>query len=67
METVLAGLQWDICLVYLDDIIIMGKTFDEMMVNLGRVFDRLWSAGLRLKAKKCHLFQRTVKFLGHVI
>lgn len=67
METVLAGLQWDICLVYLDDIIIMGKTFDEMMVNLGRVFDRLLSAGLRLKAKKCHLFQRSVKFLGHVI
>lgn len=67
METVLAALQWDICLVYLDDIIILGKTFDEMMVNLGRVFDRLLSAGLRLKAKKCHLFQRSVKFLGHVI
>nr|XP_034338992.1 uncharacterized protein LOC117693065 [Crassostrea gigas] len=65
MEMVLADLQWDICLVHLDDIIIMGKTFDEMIVNLGRVFDRLLSAGLRLKAKKCHLFQRAVKFLGH--
>lgn len=45
----------------------MGKTFDEMVVNLGRVFDRLLYDGLRLKAKKCHLFQRSVKFLGHII
>jgi hypothetical protein len=30
METVLAGLQWDICLIYLDDVIIYGKNFDEM-------------------------------------
>jgi hypothetical protein len=31
METVLAGLQWDICLIYLDDVIIYGKNFDEMI------------------------------------
>lgn len=67
METVLAGLQWDIYLVYRDYIIIVGKTFGEMMVNLRRVFDRLLSAGLRQKVKKCHLFQIFVKFLGHVI
>lgn len=67
METVLAGLQWGIYLVYRDYIIIVGKTFDEMMVNLRRVFDRLLSAGLRQKAKKCYLFQRFVKLLGHVI
>lgn len=58
MKTVLAGLQCDICLVLLDDIIIMGKTFDEMILKLGRrVFDRLLSSGLRLKAKKWHMFK----------
>ena len=31
------------------------------------VFDRLQSAGLKLKPKKCALFQRSVKFLGHVV
>jgi hypothetical protein len=45
METVLAGLQWDICLIYLDDVIIYGKNFDEMIRNLSLVFDRLSSAG----------------------
>jgi hypothetical protein len=62
MEIVLAGLNWDICLVYLDDIIIMGKSFEDMLNNLTKVFDRFQHAGLRLKAKKCHLFQRSVTF-----
>ena len=30
MEVVLAGLQWDICLIYLDDIITLGKSFDVL-------------------------------------
>ena len=34
METVLAGLQWDLCLVYLDDIIVIGKSFEDMLSNL---------------------------------
>ena len=67
METVLAGLQWDICLVYLDDVIVAGKTFSDMLVNLDRVFERLGSAGLKLKAKKCSLCAKEVLFLGHVI
>jgi hypothetical protein len=67
MEAVLAGLQWEICLIYLDDIIIAGRTFEDMMVNLEKVFDRLAQAGLKLKAKKCHLFAKQVNFLGHVI
>ena len=29
METVLAVLQWEICLVYLDDVIIFSDTFEE--------------------------------------
>jgi hypothetical protein len=30
METVLAGLQWDICLIYLDDVIVLGRSFEDM-------------------------------------
>lgn len=67
METVLAGLQWDKCLVYLDDIIVIGKSFDDMLCNLERVFDRLLRAGLKLKARKCNLFATKVSYLGHII
>ena len=67
METVLSGLQWDICLIYHDDIIVIAKSFDEMLQNLETVFNRLSSAGLKLKAKKCHIFAEQVEFLGHII
>ena len=67
METVLCGLQWDICLIYLDDVIVFGKTFDEMTDSLQKVFDRLHTAGLKLKAKKCTLYGEQVEYLGHII
>jgi hypothetical protein len=39
METVLAGLQWDICLIYLDDVIVLGRSFEDMVTNLKKVVD----------------------------
>ena len=67
METVLAGLHWQICLIYLDDVIVTGKTFENMLENLSKVLDRFEESGLKLKARKCHLFRTEVEFLGHVI
>lgn len=67
VETVLAGLHWEICLIYLDDIIVTGITFEEMVRNLSTVFKRLQEAGLKLKPRKCTLFAREVEFLGHII
>jgi hypothetical protein len=46
METVLAGLQWNICLIYLDDVIVLGRSFEDMVTNLNQVNDRLLAAGL---------------------
>ncbi|XP_035212245.1 uncharacterized mitochondrial protein AtMg00860-like [Stegodyphus dumicola] len=37
METVLHGLSYESCLVYLDDIIIVGCTFDEHLENIREV------------------------------
>ena len=55
MDLVLAGLQWSSCLVYLDDVIVIGKTFKEHLSNLHTVLTRLREAGLKLKPKKCAL------------
>ena len=52
MEVVLSDLARDVCLVYLDDILVMGKTFEEHMDHLKKVFERIHNAGLRLKPKK---------------
>ena len=67
MEQVLAGLHWEVLLVYLDDVIVFAKTIDDELTRLGIVFQRLRQAGLKLKAKKCHLFRESVLYLGHVV
>ena len=56
METVLAGLIRKICFVYLDDILIIGKTFEDHLENVARVLDRLQEAGLKLKPSKCNFY-----------
>jgi len=63
MTMVLAGLNRDICLVYTDDIIVMGRSIAQHVRNLAQVFQCLRLAGLKLKPTKCRLFQRKVTFL----
>jgi transposase InsO family protein len=67
MDRVLTGLQWQICLVYLDDIIIFSHSPSEMLDRLKTVFERLRNAKLLLKPSKCHLFKKKVQYLGHII
>ena len=67
MDCVLAGLQWTSCLVYIDDIVIMGKYFEDHLHNLQQVFDRLKHASLKLHPSKCQFLQHEVHFLGHIV
>ena len=67
MEAVLQGLQWQTCLVYLDDVVIFGRDEDELLQRMDEVFTRLGDAGLKLKPRKCKLFTRETDYLGHVI
>ena len=67
MDVILAGVQWSSCLVYLDDIIIMGRSFEEHLDNLGTVLARLQAAGLTLNPEKCRFFQKKVLYLGHIV
>ncbi len=67
MERVLSGLHWEICLVYLDDVIVYSKSFSEHVSRLKTVFQRFRDASLKLKPKKCHLFQKQVLYLGHIV
>ena len=67
MDLVLSGIRWEHCLVYIDDIVIMGKTFKNHLQNLRVVLEKLRGAGLRLKPAMCSLFREKVSFLGHVI
>ena len=65
METLLQGLQ-GVC-VYLDDILVTGRTAEEHLHNLEEVLKRLEEAGMRLKKDKCAFLLSQVEYLGHVI
>ena len=67
MDIVMSGLNLNVCLIYLDDIITFSRTIEEHLERLMRVFDRLRSAGLKLKPEKCTFFRHSVSFLGHVV
>ena len=67
MHLVLKGLCWSDCLVYLDDIIIFGRTLQEHRERLSLVLSRLAEAGLKINPKKCKLLSERVIVLGHVV
>ena len=67
MDRVLKVLQWQTCLVYIDDVIVFGKDVDSAFIHLKEIFQRLKEAQLKLKPKKCSLFKISVSFLGHVV
>lgn len=64
MELAMKGLQWQICIIYIDDCIVFSSTFDEHIERLQLVFQRLREANLKLKPRKCELLKPEVTFLG---
>ena len=67
MEAMLGALVGQVCLVYIDDVIVFGDTAELCLQNLDKVLGAIQETGLKLKASKCHLMQREVQFLGHVV
>ena len=67
MSRVLLGLEWKICLVYIDDVIVFSSTFEEHIHRLRLVFDRFRQANLKLKPSKCHFAQASVNYLGFIV
>ena len=67
MECVLAGLNGEQCLIYIDDIIVFSRTFSEHLDRLHKVFSKLEEAGLKLRTSKCHFAQKVVRYLGHEV
>ena len=67
MELALSNLQWITCLIYIDDIIVFGKTFEQHMSRVEEVLERIKAAGLKLKPEKTEMLQKEVVCLCHVV
>ena len=51
--------------MYLDDIIVMGITFNEHLKNLSEVLQRITMAEMKFSVKKCAFFKKGAIF-GHL-
>jgi len=67
MDLTLNGLNFNMCLVYLDDIIVYSADVGEHITRLEKLFERLRAASLKLKPSKCELLKSELSFLGHVV
>ena len=67
MHGVMSDFMYNFALVYLDDILVFSKTFDEHIAQLDRLFGRIEQTGLKLKTSKCQLLRREVTYLGHTV
>ena len=59
------NLSWSV--VYLNDIIVFGKTPEEHLQRLAAVFVKLGKAKLKLKPSKCNFFWTQISYLGHIV
>ena len=67
MEMCLGDQQLVTLLLYLDNICIFAASIEEMLDCIELVFKWLEDFNLKIKPKKCHFFQHSIIFLGHVL
>lgn len=53
--------------VYLDDVIVVTKSFDHHLDVLREIFKRLRAANVTLNRQKCHLCRPKLKTLGYIV
>ncbi|RDB29278.1 hypothetical protein Hypma_014871 [Hypsizygus marmoreus] len=65
MQSILSPYLWLFCLVYIDDIVVYSKSYEDHIEHLDKVLKAVEDAGLTLSPKKCHLFYSSILLLGH--
>ena len=66
MQSILAPYLWIFCLIYINDIVIYSKSYEEHLVHLDKVLEAIEKSGITL-SPKCHLFYSSILLLGHKV
>ncbi|CAF0983293.1 unnamed protein product [Didymodactylos carnosus] len=67
VNQILGPTRWKYALAYLDDIIIYSQTFEDHLLHLDDILNRLNQANFRLNVDKCNIAQQAIDYLGHHI
>ena len=64
---VLSDMVFESAIVYLDDVLLIGRDFPEHYKHLEKLFQRFREANLRMNGKKCSFLKTEVKYIGHIL
>ena len=67
MDNAFRGLIGKECFVYIDDMVISGKTLEEHNMNLIEVLEIIKRLGLKLEPTKCEYLRPELEYLGHLL
>jgi hypothetical protein len=67
MQGILSPYLWLFCLVYIDDIVVYSRSYEEHLEHLDKVLGAIEKAGVTLSPTKCHLFYSSILLLGHKV
>lgn len=67
MNIILYSIQPIKAFVYLDDIIVFGKTIEEHNENLFKILEALYQNNLKVETSKCTILKTQINYLGHTI
>jgi hypothetical protein len=67
MRGILAPYLWLFCLVYIDDIVIYSRSYEDHIGHLDKVLSAIENSGITLSPVKCHLFYGSILLLGHKV
>src|SRR5579884_631605 len=67
MDTVLGEYNWNFTNVYINNLNIFSKDFEEHLDHLNKVFCRIRNVNLKLNLEKYNFCRRELLFLEHVI
>ncbi len=67
MQGILAPFLWIFALVYIDDIVIFSKTFEDHLKHIDSVLKAIGDSGITLSPKKCNLGYHSLRLLGQKV
>ena len=67
MDSILKDFKWQCALVYIDDIIIYSRTYEQHLADIQAILSCIQKAGFFLRPEKCHFCVSEILCLGHVV
>ncbi|GAA6094840.1 uncharacterized protein LOC113008246 [Tachysurus ichikawai] len=67
MEEMLGSLRDEYCIPYLDELLCYSRSFSDHVEVIHKVLQALQHHGVKLRAEKCEMFQKEVRYVGRLV